>query len=146
MASNTGSDGDTQDGHPGTRPGLFSALRNIAATLLVSGRTRLELLANEVEEEKQRAVRLLLIAQAMVFCLALGVILLVALLALIFWDNRVAVVAAFTALFFLSGALLYQSFKKALQRPDRIFAASIAELEEDLRQLKAAARQETPGP
>ena len=55
--------------------GLFAALKGIAATLLVSGKTRLELLGNEIEEEKLRAIHLLLLAQSMAFCLAVGVLL-----------------------------------------------------------------------
>ena len=43
----------------GENSGLFAALKNIAATLLVSGKTRLELLGNEIEEEKLRAMQLL---------------------------------------------------------------------------------------
>ena len=38
----------------GASAGLLSALRNIAATVLASGKTRLELLSNEIEVEKLR--------------------------------------------------------------------------------------------
>jgi uncharacterized membrane protein YqjE len=43
--------------------GLFTGTRNGALALLGSGRTRLELLGNELKEEKLRAVRLLLWSQ-----------------------------------------------------------------------------------
>ena len=42
----------------GETGGLLSALKNIAATLLASGRTRLELLSNEIEEGKLRVIEL----------------------------------------------------------------------------------------
>jgi len=64
----------------GSSSGLFAAARNSAATLLTAGRTRLELLGNEIKEEKLRAVHLLLVSQLLAFCLALGTILGVALL------------------------------------------------------------------
>jgi uncharacterized membrane protein YqjE len=123
--------------------GLFGALKGIAATLLVAGKTRLELIGNEIEEEKLRAIQLLLLAQAMAFCLAVGVVLAVGLLTLLLWDSRLLVVGFASVLFLLFGVFFYAQFKRATQRPDRAFAASIAELQEDLRQLKAAVGDES---
>jgi uncharacterized membrane protein YqjE len=124
--------------------GLFAALKNVAATLLASGKTRLELLGNEIEEEKLRAVQLVLMAQGMVFCLGVGTLLAVALLTALFWDNRLSILGACAGLFFVLGGVFIALFKRATQRPERVFAASIAELEEDLRQLKAAVGHEPP--
>ena len=122
--------------------GLFAALKNIAATLLASGRTRLELLGTELEEEKLRAIRLLVVALAMVFCLGIAILLGVSLLTLIFWDSKILVLGLFTGLFVLAGGLFYQAFVRATHREQPPFAASIAELEEDLRRLKAAVRHD----
>lgn len=132
------------DNAGGESNGLFAALKGIAVTLLTSGRTRLELLGNEIEEEKLRAMQLLLMAQGMAFCFGVGVILLVALLSALFWDNRLAILGVFALLFLLAGGFFYTRFKNATQRPDRVFAASLAELQEDLRQLKAAMGHEPP--
>jgi uncharacterized membrane protein YqjE len=118
--------------------GLFAAVKNLAATLVATGRTRLELLGNEVEAEKLRALRLLLITQALMFCLGLGVLLVVVLIVLLLWDQRIAVVGVFTGLFLGLAIFLYAAIRRALQRPGPVFAASLAELQEDLRQLKAA--------
>lgn len=128
----------------GETNGLFAALKGIAATLLASGKTRLELLGNEIEEEKLRAMQLLLMAQGMVFCFGVGVILAVALISSLFWDNRLLVLGVFALLFLVAGGFFYSRFKNATQRPDRAFAASLAELQEDLRQLKAAMGHEPP--
>ena len=124
--------------------GLFTALKDIAATLLVSGRTRLELLGNEIEEEKLRAIQLLLVAQFMAFCLLLGIVLALGLLTLLFWDSRFFVLGASSFVFLAIGGFLYGVFKRTAQRSDRVFAASIAELQEDLRQLKEAAGHAAP--
>jgi uncharacterized membrane protein YqjE len=118
--------------------GLFAAAKNLAATLVATGRTRLELLGNEVEAEKLRALRLLLLTQALMFCLGLGVLLVVMLIMLLLWDQRVAVVGVFTALFLGLAIYFYAAIRRVLQRPEPVFAASLAELQEDLRQLKAA--------
>ena len=132
------------DDNGGETSGLFAALKGIAATLLASGKTRLELLGNEIEEEKLRAMQLLLMAQGMVFCFGVGVILAVALISALFWDNRLLVLGVFALLFLVAGGVFYSRFKSATQRPDRAFAASLAELQEDLRQLKAAMGHEPP--
>lgn len=117
--------------------GLFSALKNICATLLDTGKTRLELLANEFEEEKLRAARLILVALGMAFFLSAGTLIVVLFLTALFWDDRLVVLGASGAFFLLLGFVLFGLFKRLLQRPEKAFAASIAELQEDLRQLKA---------
>lgn len=128
----------------GENSGLFAALKNIAATLLVSGKTRLELLGNEIEEEKLRAIQLVLMAQGMVFCFGVGVMLAVALLAVTFWESRVIVLGASVVVFLVLGGVFFSMFKRATHRPGRVFSASIAELQEDIRQLKEAAGHEPP--
>ncbi len=128
----------------GEGAGLFAALKNIAATLLSSGKTRLELLVNEIEEEKLRAINLLLMAQGMVFCLCAGTLIAVFFLSALFWENRLFVLGAAAGFFLVLGLVFFALFKRATQRPEKMFAASIAELQEDLRQLKAAVGHESP--
>lgn len=135
--------GDEKAGqNAGQSAGLLAALKNIAATLLATGRTRFELLSTELEEEKLRAIRLLIMAQAMVFCLGVAVLLLVGLLAVLFWDSKALVIGGFAALFLVLGGVFYKALGRATKRTEPPFAASLAELEEDLRQLKAAARND----
>lgn len=122
----------------GGREGLFAALKNIPVTLLAIGQTRLELFANEVEAEKLTVLRMLLLAQAMMFCAGLGLLLAVALITLLMWDQRVVVVAVFAALFLLAAALFYRALMRIVNAPEPAFAATLAELREDMRQLKAA--------
>ncbi|MFZ4535856.1 phage holin family protein [Propionivibrio sp.] len=131
------------DNQGGSNSGLFAALTNIASTLLASGKTRLELLGNEIEVEKLRAVRLVLMAQGMVFCFSVGTLLAVALLSVMFWDYRVLVLGLSTGFFLVIGGVFFALFKRLTHRPEQVFAASIAELQEDLRQLKAAVGHES---
>ena len=130
---------DHQDGETS---GLLGALKSIVATLLTSGKTRLELLGNEIEEEKLRAIHLVLMAQGMVFCFGVGVLLAVALLAVLFWDGRLLVLGMSAGLALFFGGVFYNRFKSLARRSEPMFAASIAELQEDIRQLKAAAGHE----
>ncbi len=128
----------------GTAGGLLSALKSMAATLLASGKTRLELIANELQVEKLRTIQLVLMAMGMVFCFGLALILGAALLVALFWEQRLLLLGIFSGLFFaLAGFFLYR-FKQETQRPDKIFAASLAELQEDLRQLRAMVGHEPP--
>ena len=122
--------------------GVLAAVVNLATTLLNSGKTRLELLGNEIEEEKLRALRMAIMAQGVIFCLGLAIVLGVAGLAVLFWESRLAVFGLSALFFLLLGAIFYSYFKQFSHRPDRVFAASIAELQEDIRQLKAALENE----
>lgn len=126
------------------RGGLFAALRNISSVLLASGKTRLELLGNEIEEEKLRLVELFLMVQGMAFCLGVGTLIAIFFLTALFWESRLLVLGAAAVFFLMLGGVFYTRFKRAMRRSDHVFAASIAELQEDLRQLKAAAGHEPP--
>ncbi len=126
------------------RAGLFAALKGLTATLLASGKTRLELLSNEIETEKLHALRLVLISQAMAFCFALGIILAIIFLVVLFWDQRTMVLGIFTLIFLALGGLFLMRLKEATQRPDKIFSASIEQLQEDIRQLKSLSGHEPP--
>lgn len=121
---------------------LLFALKNIAATLLAGGKARLELLANEIEVEKLRATEFLLALFAMAFCFGLGIVLAVILLAALFWEQRLAVLAASALLFLLLGLFLLARLKRESRQ--RIFADSMAELERDLQELKAMTGHEPP--
>ncbi len=120
--------------------GPFAALRDIAATLLESGQTRLSLLGNEIEVQKRRALRELLLAQALLFCLMLGVLLGVALLTALFWEQRLVVLGALTVLFLGLAAGLFARLQRMRIEAEPVFAGSLAELQEDLRQLRAASQ------
>jgi uncharacterized membrane protein YqjE len=127
----------------GDANGLFAALKGVAATLLASGKTRLELLSNEIQVEKLRAVELMITVLAMAFCFGFGIILVVALLLALFWEQRIAVLVLAGLAFFGAAAFLWGRFRQLSQRQDRLFSASIAELEQDLQQLKAMTGHES---
>lgn len=128
----------------GERAGLFSALKHSATTLLATGKTRLELLSNEIETEKLRALQLVLTAQAMAFCFAVGIVLAVIFLVVLFWEQRTAALGIFTLGFLALGGYFLVRLKQAAQRPDKAFAASIDQLQEDIRQLKSLTGHEPP--
>jgi uncharacterized membrane protein YqjE len=117
--------------------GLFASLKRLAATLAEIVHTRVELLGNEIALEKQRVLRLLLLAQAMMFCLGFGTLLIVALIVMLTWDQHLVVVGMFALLFLGLAIFLFVAIRRELHPPESVFAASLAELQEDIRQLKA---------
>lgn len=125
-----------QAGGEERRAGLFSALKNLIATLIAIGKTRAELLVTELEEEKLRLLSLWSKAIGAAFLLAVGVVMAVFCLALAFWEQRVLVFGIFATLFIGGALFLVSSLKKQLRQPSKMFQASLNELETDLAQLR----------
>lgn len=119
--------------------GAFAALKNIPITLLTMAHTRLQLLGNELLTEKHRALRELTLVLAMVACAGLGVLLLVGLVVILLWEQRVLLLSALIVLFLGAAAICFAKLSRSTRSFDGVFAGSLAELQEDLRQLKAAA-------
>lgn len=121
---------------PEGREGLFAGLKNTLATLLAIGRTRVELLVTELEEEKLRLMSMWSKAIAAAFLLAVGVIMAVFSLALAFWEQRVLVFGLFAALFIGGALVLVASLKRQVAAPSKLFRTSLQELEADVAQLR----------
>lgn len=130
-----------QTGGEESRAGLFSALKNMIATLVAIGKTRAELLVTELEEEKLRLMSLWSKAIGAAFMIAVGVIMAVFCLALAFWEQRVLVFGIFAALFIGGGLLLIGSLKKQARQPSKMFRASLSELETDMAELRRYAKK-----
>ncbi len=131
-----------QAGGEGGRPGLFASVKNTLATLLTIGRTRLELLVVELEEEKLRLMSLWSKAIAAAFLLAVGVIMAVFCLAVVFWEHRVVVFGAFAVLFIGGALLLIGSLRRQAAVPSKLFRNSLNELETDVALLRRGSGQD----
>lgn len=132
------------DPHGGERPGLFAALRRIAATLLASVRTRLELLANELEEGRLRIQRQLMLALAAFFSLLLAVVFAVGFLVVAFWESRGFVLGAATLACLALAAGFGLALRNSLKQSSGLIAASLAELDADLDRLQETDDDEPP--
>jgi uncharacterized membrane protein YqjE len=131
----------TGDGHPGPFQRLLDSLGSLLATAIGIGRTRLELLSVELQEELHRVTGLL--AWALIGLLAAGWALLFAGLAIVlaFWDTHrvlaaAAVMAAYAALAAVAGLVIRARVRS---RP-RFLAATLGELARD----EAALRERLP--
>lgn len=116
----------------------WDLLKSRAVTLLGIGQTRLELLGNELEVGRVTAMRQLMLALALLFCLGLGLVLVIVALTLLFWEQRLAVVGLAAASVWGLALYFYLAMGRLARKTEPLFAASLAELQEDLRQLREA--------
>lgn len=116
--------------------GFFATLKRLMVTLLTVGRTRFELLAVELEEEKARLVRGLLLAVVALIFLILAVVAIMGLAASLFWEQRVLVFTAFSVLLSLGGFVALKMALGLLTRPTGLFKSSLAELDADIEALR----------
>ena len=124
---------------PAGAVGLFAALKDTAATLGGMAQTRLALISNEIQVEKHRVLRQLVLAVAAMFCAGLGVLLVVALTTMFLWEQRLWVVAGFGLLFFSLAVYFYQGLRQSAESSEAMFATSLSELQKDIAQLKKMA-------
>lgn len=117
--------------------GLLASLRGLLATALALLQTRFELLATELEEEKLRLLDILAYGAAAVLLLCIGAVFLAIFLTLLWWDHRLLVIGGFTLAFLLGGSAALFRAQRQAHSGSRVFAASLAELQQDRQALKA---------
>ena len=112
--------------------GLLQSLRGLATHGVALLRNRLSLLAVELEEEKDRLFRLLLLGASAFVLIAAGLVFLAVFLTVLLWDeHRLLVLGSLTALFLGTGAIALMAAIGTARRKSRLFSASLAELAED---------------
>lgn len=120
--------------------GIIGDVKGIASTGLRAIRTRLELAAIELSEEKAWAVRFLVVAVAGLYLMTFG--LLLAIFALVLWAseaNRPAILGGFAAAFLLLGGAGIAYLVKASRQRQPLFKETIAVLKGDEQALRHTA-------
>ena len=116
--------------------GLMGSVKRLLGTLSAIVATRLELLSNELQEERLYLTRMLLLSMMALFCFGLAVLLLTVFIVVLFWDDhRLAVLGALSASFFALGTLLVMLLRGKARAKTKLFSASLAELAKDREQL-----------
>ena len=118
---------------------MIDALKNTAATLLGVVQTRLSLLGNELEAQKIMLGQLLALWLGVLFCAGLAILLLVGLVVSVWWEQRVWVLGVSVIVFFALTAWCFVRLKALLDPEEPMFGSSLAALQDDLAQLRAAA-------
>lgn len=119
-------------------------LKTFAASLVAAVHTRLALLANEIQTEKQLILRQLALGLGLLFFLGLGVVITVALAVTLLWEARLWILAGFAVLCWGLAGYLYAALRRGQAKAAPPFSSSLAELQEDLRQLRAATQVPPP--
>lgn len=127
---------------PGARPGLLASARAALGTALTLLQTRLQLLATELEEERQRLLALLLWGGIAVLALGAGVVFVAIFLTVLLWDSHRLLVLGLFAVFFVGFGLFALLLARRLAAASSgLFAASLAELSQDRAALRQPADQ-----
>ncbi|MFA5371718.1 MAG: phage holin family protein [Sideroxydans sp.] len=117
--------------------GLFGSLKRLLATLLGIVSNRVELLANEWEEERLRLTQVLLFALFALFCFCMGILFLSILIVLLFWQDHPQLAVSLLSLSFFTFALIFfRLLFGRLNQKSAPFADTLAELKKDLGSLR----------
>jgi uncharacterized membrane protein YqjE len=113
-------------------PGLAGSLARLARTALGVLRTRLEILATEIEEERIRFAGLALMVAGIAFCLQMAVLLFVIFMVVLLWEtHRLVTLGWFAAAFLAGGIGLLLWLRHKLRTRPRMFASTLGELGKD---------------
>lgn len=112
--------------------GLLGSLRTLVDGLIGSAHDRLELLAVELQEEKQRLIQIFIWISAIVFLAMLAMIFVSLMLVVLFWEtSRVAVVCSLAGGYVLALVGVLLGFRNYLKHQPRPFDATLSELKKD---------------
>ncbi len=118
--------------------GLLGSAKGLLTTIVEIAHTRLQLLANEIEEEKLRFRQMMLFAVVAVLFLALGVVFLTLLVIVQFWDtHRVMAIGCVVVVYLVLGALFGGMAVKRIRAGSSLFSASLRELSRDRDRLSS---------
>jgi|SRR3989338_3448179 len=112
--------------------GLMESLKRMAGTSLAILQVRLELLSNEMEEERLRIGQMLLYGSIALFFFGLAIMLLTVFIVVLFWDSHcLLVLGGLAALFFVAGLLVWNALRRLAREKSKLFSTSLAELAND---------------
>jgi uncharacterized membrane protein YqjE len=117
---------------PSSLPGILNSLRQFADGLLGSVHDRLELFSIELQEEKLRIFRILILINAAIFSAFLALIFISLVIVYLFWDTaRVGVLSGFAVFYSAAFVGVVLALKKFLAKQPRPFESTRQELAAD---------------
>ena len=116
--------------------GLMVSVKRLAGTLLAIIQTRLELLSNELEEERLRVRQMVVYGSVVLFLFAMATMLMTVFVVVLFWDSyRLQVLGGLTVLFLVAGLLVLNALRRAAAERSKLFSTSLSELSDDIDRL-----------
>ena len=105
--------------------------------------TRLALLANEVQLEEQRLLRMLWSGLLALMFLGLGLVLFLVLVLSVWWEQRLVLLSVLGAGCGILAGFFYLRLRRSLTLAEPVFSSSLAQLQEDIEQLKAVSSHDS---
>jgi len=122
---------------PGHTESLLESLRGLAKTFIALVQTRIEIFASEVDEERTRLARIVVLALTALFCIGIAIVLLVLLIAVLFWEqNRLLALGLLAGVFALGGLAALLALRSAIRDRPKFLSATLAELRKDEKELE----------
>lgn len=122
------------------REGLLASLSALAATLADTARTRLDLIALDVEEERLHFFHVLAWTLVAAFSLGLAILLGTAALIIAYWfTHRLLVLTLLACVFLVAGIFALACARHRSRTKPALFASSSAQFDEDRRASTARA-------
>jgi len=116
--------------------GLMVSVKRLAGTLLAIIQTRLELLSNELEEERLRVAQMLFYGSVTLFLFGMAIVLMTMFVVVLFWDSyRLQVLGGLSVLFLVAGLLVLNALRRAAAERSKLFSTSLSELSDDIDRL-----------
>jgi len=115
--------------------GLMESVKRLASTLIGIIATRLELLVNEVQEERLHLKKLFLLSFSALFFYSIGILLLTVFIVVLFWDDRLVVLGGLSLTFLVLATVMMILVRNKVRARPKLFSVSIAELTRDREQL-----------
>jgi len=113
-------------------PGVIASLRSLAANVAAIAQARLQLLANELEEQRVRTVQILVLGAIAFFCALIAALLASVWIVVALWDHyRLATLAILILVYGVAGVLAFRSMKSKVAGRPKLFSASLGELQRD---------------
>lgn len=118
------------------RQGIIGSGKRFLASMVSIVSTRLELLANELQEERLRIFQLLFLSLITLFCFCMTALLLTGLVVIYFWEeHRLGVLITLSCFFLLGGIVSGLILRNRSQQKSRLFSVSLGELRKDQERL-----------
>ncbi len=121
---------------PNESKGLLESLVVLATGLLSAAQTRLELLSTELEEDRAYLFSLVAWYITAMFCFAVGLVLVVVFVVVIFWEtHRLVALGSLAGLFLAMSLVAWCAAKHKAKTKPKLFSASLFELLKDVKEL-----------
>jgi len=128
---------DDAGGDPPERGGLLASLRQMFGTVLEIIQTRIEIVANEYEEEREHLQSLVLQGLVAFLLFAVGLLLLTLFVILLFWEEqRLMVIGIFAGVYLFLGIFGILRVRSNQKRRPRLLSTTLDELRQDRDDLR----------